>query len=91
MLLPAQEEVPLLEPDLLVCSVGTEIFHKGGSHGQLDEEWYSILDKGWDAAALRAAAAAVPELKPQQESEQRPHKLSYHLQVMWGKRRPGSL
>ncbi|PSC72019.1 Sucrose-phosphatase 2 [Micractinium conductrix] len=70
-------EVPLLAPDILVCSVGTEIL----INGLPDEEWEAHLNEGWDRARAAACAAELPELTLQQESEQRPHKISYKLRV----------
>lgn len=121
-----QKEAPLLVPDVLVCSVGTEIFFE--SAGEADREWGRELDQGWDRQGALDAAAGIPELKQQVQfvptsaciaprrrrlhclcinqaraaqasqqlvlprllqsccgeclqaaSEQRPHKLSYHL------------
>ncbi|KAL4440460.1 hypothetical protein ABPG75_003461 [Micractinium tetrahymenae] len=70
-------EVPLLKPDILVCSVGTEIL----INGQADAEWEAHLNEGWDRAAAEGIAAKLPELEMQRESEQRPHKISYKLRV----------
>lgn len=72
-----RKEAPLLVPDILVCSVGTEIFFE--SSGETDAEWKEELNKGWDRPGALAAAAAIEALSPQAASEQRPHKLSYHL------------
>lgn len=58
-----QEEAPLLVPDVLVCSVGTEIFFE--TAGEADKEWSAELDRGWDREGALAAAAAIPALKPQ--------------------------
>lgn len=60
----SQSEVPLLlVPDVLVCSVGTEIFFE--STGEADEGWKRVLDQGWDRASAIAAAEGIPELEPQ--------------------------
>ena len=59
----AQKEAPLLTPDVLVCSVGTEIFFE--STGEADKEWAAELDRGWDRSGAVAAAGAIPELKQQ--------------------------
>lgn len=67
--------MPLLTPDILVCSVGTEILIRG----QADAEWEAYLDEGWDRTAAAKVAARFPELVMQQPSEQRPHKVSYKL------------
>ncbi|KAA6424811.1 MAG: sucrose phosphate phosphatase [Trebouxia sp. A1-2] len=80
-----RDEVPLGVPDVLICSVGTEIFfEKPGSDGaepQPDKKWTQLLDQGWNRKAALEAAAQLSELKPQSESEQRPHKLSYIVSV----------
>ncbi|KAL3139446.1 hypothetical protein ABBQ38_003776 [Trebouxia sp. C0009 RCD-2024] len=80
-----REEVPLGNPDVLICSVGTEIFfEKPGTDGaepQPDKKWTQLLDQGWNRQAALDAAAQLPALVPQGESEQRPHKLSYHVKV----------
>ena len=64
-----QEEVPLGNPDILICSVGTEIFfEKPGSEGtepQPDKKWIQLLDQGWNRQAALDAAAQLQELKPQ--------------------------
>ncbi|KAL4520971.1 hypothetical protein Ndes2526B_g00149 [Nannochloris sp. 'desiccata'] len=68
-------EAPLLTPDILVCSVGTEILLNGVS----DPEWEAFLDQGWDRDTAAAVGSRFPELVLQQQSEQRPHKISYKL------------
>ncbi|EFN54028.1 hypothetical protein CHLNCDRAFT_53400 [Chlorella variabilis] len=70
-------EVPLLTPDILVCSVGTEIL----INGQPDEEWEAYLNQGWDRPRAAEIAAQLPELVMQRDSEQRSHKISYKLSV----------
>ena len=64
-----QEEVPLGNPDILICSVGTEIFfEKPGSDGaepQPDKKWIQLLDQGWNRQAALDAAAQLKELVPQ--------------------------
>jgi len=61
--------VPLGVPDVLICSVGTEIFfEKPGSDGaepQPDKKWTQLLDQGWNRKAALEAAAQLSELKPQ--------------------------
>ncbi|GAB4813979.1 hypothetical protein N2152v2_001025 [Parachlorella kessleri] len=69
------DEVPLLTPNILVCSVGTEIL----IDGEPDEEWEAFLNQGWDRAKAAEIAKGLPDLKLQQPSEQRPHKISYKL------------
>lgn len=80
-------EVPLLKPDILVCSVGTEIL----INGEADAEWEAHLNQGWDRGAAEGVAASMPELEMQRESEQRPHKISYKLRVSDPERVLGAL
>lgn len=69
-------EVPLLRPDVLVCSVGTEILVAG----EPLRAWEAHLDGGgWDRARALAAAGRVEGLEPQRASEQRPHKISFKV------------
>lgn len=44
-----------------------------------DAEWESYLDEGWDRETAAAVGSRFPELVLQQQSEQRPHKVSYKL------------
>ena len=64
-----QDEVPLGNPDVLICSVGTEIFWEkptsGGSEPQPDKTWMQLLDQGWNRQAALDAAAHFNELVPQ--------------------------
>lgn len=80
-----RREVPALAvPDVLICSVGTEIFfeEENAAAPVPDRRWTAALDAtGWSRAAVAAAAlAATPALRLQAESEQRPHKVSFHLE-----------
>ena len=87
-----RKEVPSLAvPDVLICSVGTEIFFEnerrsdggGGNAAPVpDSRWVAALDAtGWSRDAVAAAAlASTPALQLQAESEQRPHKVSFHLE-----------
>ena len=78
------EVPPLRTPDALVCSVGTEIFFEAAHAAPTpDAAWCAALDAGgWDRARVEAAAASsAPELTLQPHSEQRPHKVSFHLSL----------
>lgn len=88
-----RREVPLLAvPDVLICSVGTEIFFENerkreSGDGEIaapvpDSRWIDALNAtGWSRDAVaEAALASTPALKLQAESEQRPHKVSFHLE-----------
>jgi hypothetical protein len=72
----SQRTTPLLAPDLLICSVGTEIYRRGAQGGVCDERWSATLEEGWQRDALLAAACGARGLTLQEPSEQRRHKLS---------------
>jgi len=71
-------EKPLLDPDALITSVGTEIYDNDGQDTP-NPDWSSKLSEGWDRDMIVETAAQYPDLIPQVESEQRPFKVSYHL------------
>ena len=61
-----QKEVPLGNPDVLVCSVGTEIFFEAtGASPEANQQWKTELDQGWDRQAAIDAAGKLHELKAQ--------------------------
>lgn len=66
-------EKTLLEPDVLIASVGAEIYN---SNYELDQQWANLPSK-WNRDRVSAIAQSFPQLIPQPESEQRPFKLSY--------------
>lgn len=68
----------MLEPDLLILAVGTEIYH-GNDDPKPDAAWSEHLSDGWSRREIVAATAHYADLKPQPDSEQRPFKVSYFL------------
>lgn len=66
----------LLEPDALIASVGTEIYHNDGNDVP-DVAWSDKLSPGWDRELAVAIAGEYADLVPQAHSEQRPFKISY--------------
>ena len=72
------KENPLLEPDALVASVGTEIYFKN-SNNIADRGWEDKLSHGWDRDTILAITANFANLVKQPESEQRPYKVSFFL------------
>ena len=67
----------MLSPDLLVCAVGTEVYH--GDSATPDATWSEKLAPGWDRDGAIACAGEFADLVPQSDSEQRPFKVSYLL------------
>jgi len=74
--LKAQKQ--LLDPDALIASVGTEIYQDEGNDNP-DPAWSEKLLGGWDRDLAVATAAHYADLVPQDDSEQRPFKVSYLL------------
>ena len=69
-------KVNLLEPDVLITAVGTEIYYPGNV---LDQEWTTQSSAGWNRDAIVAITQQFPQLVPQPESEQRSLKVSFLL------------
>lgn len=72
-------EAPLLPPDVLVTSVGTEIYV--GEDVHLNSEWSAQLQQNWERALVQDIAAQFKALRPQPSPEQRPFKVSYFLEA----------
>ena len=70
-------EKNLLEPDILVCSVGTEIYHQGSLIP--DITWSQKLSSGWDRNLVLEISKTFTDLKPQPPSELGDFKISYFL------------
>ncbi|MEB3338197.1 MAG: HAD-IIB family hydrolase, partial [Leptolyngbyaceae bacterium] len=68
---------PLLTPDALVTSVGTEIYYNGSPTP--DPTWSDCLAPQWNRDQIVATATTFADLVPQPSSEQRPFKVSYFL------------
>ena len=65
--------MPLGTPDVLVCSVGTEIFFEAsGAAPEPDRKWVAELDKGWDRAAAIRCAESLGQLRVQVIAALRP-------------------
>jgi hypothetical protein len=69
---------PLLNPDALIASVGTEIYLRVADR-VLDDSWSHQLTAHWDRSLIVEIASQFGELRLQPASEQRPFKVSYCL------------
>eukprot|EP00192_Tetraselmis_astigmatica_P010012 CAMPEP_0117653734 /NCGR_PEP_ID=MMETSP0804-20121206/3357_1 /TAXON_ID=1074897 /ORGANISM="Tetraselmis astigmatica, Strain CCMP880" /LENGTH=809 /DNA_ID=CAMNT_0005459945 /DNA_START=317 /DNA_END=2746 /DNA_ORIENTATION=- len=49
----------LAEPDMLILGVGTQVYNRGVSGFEQDEQWSKELDQGWDLQVVRDAAYAA--------------------------------
>jgi sucrose-6-phosphatase len=68
---------PLLTPDVLITSVGTEIYKS--DQVLADAEWSTKLQQNWDRSLVQQVTSQFKSLNPQPEPEQRPFKVSYFL------------
>jgi sucrose-6-phosphatase len=71
-------EASLLSPDVLVTSVGTEIY--SSSFDNPDPQWSLKLQQNWDLSFIQDIASRFDALVPQPKPEQRPFKASYFLE-----------
>lgn len=73
------EIAPLLTPDVLITSVGTEIYESGSE--QPSSQWSEQLKSQWDRNLIVETASKFRVLTPQTDTEQRPFKVSYFLEA----------
>lgn len=68
---------PLFEPDILIASVGTEIY--SNLNDNPDPAWSQQLALNWNRDRIVATTAHFADLVPQADSEQCPFKVSFFL------------
>lgn len=67
----------MLEPDILIAGVGTEIYFSGSDAPE--QAWSEKLSVGWNREVIVAVTAHFADLVPQPETEQCPFKVSFFL------------
>jgi sucrose-6F-phosphate phosphohydrolase len=67
----------LLEPDILMLAVGTEIYYPGSNNP--DSEWTGKISPGWNREIVVEVAKEFPSLVPQPPLEQTSFKVSYYM------------
>lgn len=73
----ALEEWSVPIPDLLITSVGSEIYY--GPNLTFDQGWAQLIDYRWSLEKLRTLMDQYPGLKRQPERQQGDFKLSYYV------------
>ncbi|CAN6562128.1 unnamed protein product [Malus baccata var. baccata] len=76
---PLRNQKPLLTPDITILSVGTEIMYGGGDDMVPDLCWQQFISHRWDRAIVVEETNQFPQLIPQAEKNQRPHKVSFKV------------
>ncbi|HWT55592.1 MAG TPA: HAD-IIB family hydrolase, partial [Candidatus Microsaccharimonas sp.] len=72
-----QPEENLAQPDAIIASVGSEIY----INDSLVAGWQDSFSTGWNRDAIAKTAAEFTNLTFQEESEQRPYKISFESDV----------
>ena len=65
-------------PDILICSVGTEIYY--GPDLRHDKGWQQHISHQWKPEIIKEALSAFDFLVSQEAEGQRSHKISYYLE-----------
>lgn len=73
-----RNEKPLLTPDITINSVGTEITY--GESMAPDTSWTQYLNQKWNRDIVIEETAKFPDLTPQSEMDQQPHKVSFYVE-----------
>lgn len=73
-----RSQEPMLAPDALVTSVGTEIYYGGSTTP--DPDWSEKLNQGWQRQDVLSITAHFNDLVLQPEADQGPYKVSFFLE-----------
>ncbi|MDW7771999.1 MAG: HAD-IIB family hydrolase [Desulfobulbaceae bacterium] len=74
----AMTEYDIPVPDILICSVGTEIYY--GPDLRMDKGWQQHISHKWRPEQIKAALNDLDFLNSQQAEGQRAHKISYYME-----------
>ncbi|MDX1776645.1 MAG: HAD-IIB family hydrolase, partial [Desulfobulbales bacterium] len=73
----AMTEYDIPVPDILICSVGTEIYY--GPDLRLDKGWQQHISNRWKPEQIKTALQDLDFLTLQESEGQRPLKISYYM------------
>jgi len=76
--LEAMTEYDIPIPDILICSVGTEIYY--GPDLRMDKGWQQHITYKWKPEKIKATLQALDFLSSQEAEGQRAHKISYYME-----------
>ncbi|MFV0438371.1 MAG: HAD-IIB family hydrolase [Desulfopila sp.] len=74
----AMTEYNIPIPDILICSVGTELYY--GPDLRMDRGWQQHIANHWKPERIKECLAVYPWLVFQEAEGQRGHKISYYLE-----------
>lgn len=75
--LEALKEWGIPVPDVMITALGTEIYY--GPNLSPDVSWSNHIDHRWDRERIRKRLGRMKGIKPQNEADQRPYKLSFYV------------
>lgn len=76
--LEAMTEFNIPIPDVLICSVGTELYY--GPDLRMDKGWQQHISNQWKPENIKECLKELPWLVFQEAEGQRSHKISYYLE-----------
>ena len=76
--LEAMTEYNIPVPDILICSVGTEIYY--GPDLRMDKGWQQHISDKWKPEKIKSALQELNFLSSQEAEGQRAHKISYYME-----------
>ncbi|MCH5596501.1 HAD-IIB family hydrolase [Niabella ginsengisoli] len=72
----ALEKYPFVDPDIIICSAGTELYYT--KDFVPDTGWEKHINHQWKRQAIVNAMETLTNITPQQDSAQWPFKISYY-------------
>ena len=83
MTIEVMTEYDIPTPDILICSVGTEIYY--GPDFRMDKGWYNQIAYQWKPEEIKQVLSQFDFLNFQEAEGQRRYKISYYLEEKDGR------